>query len=256
MKTETSARDTAVLLAIMLLVWVALNMALGDQTMPSPLQTIEKAIAIVRDADFSQHLSATASAFAIAFGLSCVVGLTLGTLMGTRDSVRESLEPPVFGLLAVPKVAFYPVILLLFGLGMPAKVCFGFLHGLPVLALVVAGAIKNIRPVYLRVALSMNLSPRATYTSVVLPYAMPEIVSGLQLAFAITLQGVLIGELFASKEGLGFLLMQAIGIGDARTALALTLLIAIAVTFVNAVMRRLKSRATGGWERNARADAS
>jgi len=237
--------NTAAIVGVLLVLWIVLNVVLGEQTMPGPAATFERALAIVRDADFGKHLAATGAAFVVALGLSCVVGLVLGTAMGTSSVIREALEPLVFGLLAIPKVAFYPVILLLFGLGTSAKVTFGFLHGLPVLALVVAGVIKNIRPVYMRVARSINLSRSATYRRVVLPYALPEIVSGLQLAFAITLQGVIIGELFASKEGLGFLLMQAIGAADARTAIALTLLIALAVTLANALMRRFHARAAG-----------
>jgi NitT/TauT family transport system permease protein len=234
---------TLVFIAVLVTVWAGLAAILGERLLPGPIGTMERVVELARDADFGKHVLATGQAFAIAFALVCVAGVALGVAMGTSGMVRETVEPAVFGLLSVPKVALYPVILLLFGLGTPAKVCFGFLHGLPVLALVVAGVLKNIRPVYLRVARSLNLSRGATGMSVMLPYAVPEIISGLQLAFSITLQGVIIGELFASKEGLGFMLMQAIGSGDVRTALALTLLMVIGVTGVNAVMRHFHGRA-------------
>ncbi len=165
--------------------------------------------------------------------------------MGLSSNLRGTLEPLVFGLMSIPKVALYPVVLLLFGLGLSAKVCFGLMHGLPVLALMVMGVIRNVRPIYLRVGKSLNLSRPTLIFHVMLPYAAPEIISGVQFAFSITLQGVILGELFASKEGLGFLLINAIGIGDAKTAIGLTLLLTVLVIGANVMLLKL-SRAYRG----------
>ena len=118
-------------------------------------------------------------------------------------------EPILVSLYSLPKITLYPVVLLMFGLGISGKVAFGALHGILPVALLTIGAIRAIPPVYLRSARTMQLTPWQTITHVLLPAALPEIFTGLRIGFTVTLLGVLLGEMFASKEGLGSMIMNA-----------------------------------------------
>ena len=150
------------------------------------------------------------------------------------------------GLYSIPKITLYPVILLLFGLGMPAKVAFGALHGIIPVVLFTMNAVRNINRTYLRAGRAMRLSPSQTGWFVLVPATLPEIFSGLRIGFSLTLLGTMLGELFASQRGLGFLLMTAIDLHDVKTILAIAIFISIFAVTLNSVMlavdRRLHRR--------------
>ncbi len=128
------------------------------------------------------------------------------------------MEPVLAGFYTIPKVTLYPVVLLLFGLGMSAKVAFGVMHGLVPVTLFTIAAIKTLPPALPRTARALRLSPVQTMRWVLVPACLPQIVAGLRLGFSLTLLGVLIGEMFTSQRGLGFLLVS----GMAQHNVALT----------------------------------
>src|SRR5436189_68951 len=93
-----------------------------------------------------------------------------------------------------------PVILLLFGLGISATIAFGVIHGVIPVIVFTMNVVRNIKGVYFRAARTMRLSLMQTALTIVVPAAMPEIISGFRVGFALTLLGTLIGELFASPR--------------------------------------------------------
>ena len=88
----------------------------------------------------------------------------------------------------------------------------------------------------------LHLSRAETLRTIVIPAAIPEIVSGLRIGFSLTLLGVLIGEMFASQRGLGYTIMNAIGLHDVPTIMAVILLLAIFAVLANAVLLWLDHR--------------
>ena len=174
---------------------------------------------------FLRDLSATGQAYAISLALAMAGGLTLGVLCGGWRAVGEQVEPPLLVLIATPKVMLYPIILLFFGLGDAAKIFFGLLHGLPPVVVMTANALRTLRPIYRKTARTMRLSGRAYALHVLVPAVFPEIVASFRVCFALTLLGVLVGEMFASTRGLGHLLIASIGTHDQPTIMAITLLL-------------------------------
>ena len=152
-------------------------------------------------------------------------------------------------LYSIPKITLYPIVLLAFGIGMPAKIAFGAIHGIVPVAIFALGAVRNLNPVYLKAARVMRLTPWRIASRVLLPAAIPEIFTGIRIGFSLTLIGTLLGEMFASQRGLGFLLIQAIGLHNIRLIMALTLLlVVIAVTasaLLLAIDRRLRRHMPG-----------
>jgi NitT/TauT family transport system permease protein len=144
--------------------------------------------------------------------------------------------------LALPATALDPVILLLFGLGISAKVAFGALHGITPVIMFSMNAVRNIRPVYLRSARAMRLAPLQTGLHVMVPATLPEIVFGFRLGFALTLLGTLIGEMFASQRGIGYMLLKAMESNEPTTITALALLLTCASWILLAIDNRLHRR--------------
>lgn len=143
---------------------------------------------------------------------------------------------------SLPKVTLYPVILLVFGLGLSAKVTFGAIHGIIPVAIFAMNGIRQLPPVYARTARAIHLSHWRALIAVLIPAALPEIVTGARIGFSLTLLGVLIGEMFASQRGLGFLVMNAIGLYDVPTMLAIILIIGAFAVAADAVLLSIDRR--------------
>ena len=202
--------DTLIILIALLVIWELLHKIAGETALPAPLPTIVYLLHNLATPRFLSNLTTTALELGYALILSYGIGLAIGVWMGAHRLSGAVGEPILVSLYSLPKITLYPVVLLIFGLGISGKVAFGALHGVLPVALLTMGAIRTIPQVYLRSARTMQLSPWQTIAHVLLPAALPEIFTGLRIGFTVTLLGVLLGEMFASKEGLGSMIMNAV----------------------------------------------
>ena len=240
-------RDSAVLIFLVFLGWEALYLVVGDVALRSPAATVHNLKSLLEDARFLPHVRETGLAFAQGFAIAVVVGLLIGVPLGAARFAGEVAEPILVALYSIPKVTLYPVILLIFGIGMPAKVAFGAIHGIVPISIFAMNAVRNINPTHLRTARVMRVSSWALTWKILIPATLPEIVSGIRVGFSLALIGTLLGEMFGSQHGLGHLLMQAMSLHNIERILALTLLIVVFAAGINALLlaldRRLHARA-------------
>jgi NitT/TauT family transport system permease protein len=227
---------TAVVILACIAIWQALYLYVGDSALASPLQTVEKLSVLLRSGNFWIHVSETGRAFVLALSIAVLGGIFLGVVLGLGRLAGDVAEPILVTLYSIPKIVLYPLILLCFGLGMSAKVAFGVMHGLIPIALFSMNAIRQMKPVYRRTSQVLRLTNLQTALTVIVPAILPEIISGVRLGFSLTLLGVLIGEMFASQRGLGFLLTSAISLGQIDTIMAIALLLTVFAIACNAVM--------------------
>ena len=241
-------RDPFLLLAILLITWELLYLAVGDVALRSPVATAKNLGTLLGDARFLPHVRETFVAFVQGFGIAVVVGLLIGVPLGTARFAGEVAEPILVALYSIPKVTLYPVILLIFGIGMPAKVAFGAIHGIVPISIFAMNAVRNISPTHLRTAKVLRLSPWQSTKTILVPAALPEIVTGIRVGFSLALIGTLLGEMFGSQRGLGHLLMQAMSLHNIERILALTLLLVVFAAGINAMLLALDRRLhrTGG----------
>jgi len=151
-------------------------------------------------------------------------------------------EPLLVALYSIPKITLYPVILLIFGLGISGKVAFGALHGILPVALLTMSAIRNIPPVYLKVARTLHLSKWQTIFTVFFPATLPEVVAGLRIGFTVTLLGVLLAEMFASKRGLGFLIINAMSLAQSEEMLTVAIVLFVFAVLANSLLLWMEHR--------------
>jgi NitT/TauT family transport system permease protein len=217
--------DYLYLLLGLLVVWQGFFFIAGADTVSAPLDTLRRVGVLLSGERFWGHAAATGLAFLYACLVALLGGLAIGVALGTNRLASDVGDSVLSSLYSIPKITLYPVILLVFGLGISAKVAFGALHGIFPVALFAMGAIRNISPAVLRTARVMRLSPFETARTVLLPAALPEIVTGLRIGFSTTLLGTLIGELFASDRGIGFILIRAMEAHNVLDIMALTVLL-------------------------------
>jgi NitT/TauT family transport system permease protein len=230
------AGDSLLLILGILAAWQVLYWLAGDIALTSPADTAVHLWKLLGTARFWDHAAETARAFGFAVAISLIGGVVLGVLLGLNRTSGVVSEPILIALYSLPKVTLYPLVLLCFGLGMSAKVAFGAMHGLIPVTIFTMKAIMQIKPVLWRTAHAMRLSSRQTALTIALPAVLPEIIAGARLGFSLTLLGVLIGEMFASQRGLGFMIMSAMGLGDIATIMAVAVFLSVFAIAANALL--------------------
>jgi len=248
MSTSRRWRNAFVLVAALLALWQLAYWVVGDVALRSPWQTMRyTAVTLTQTHLFWVHLANTLQAFALALLIAIVLGLLIGFGLGLHRLSADAMEPMLVALYSIPKITLYPILLLAFGLGMSAKVAFGAIHGIIPIALFTLNAVRGIRPILLKTARVLKLDHATMVRAILFPAAVPEIFTGLRVGFSLTLIGTVLGEMFAAQHGLGYLLMNAIGLYNVDVIMSVTFLLVVFAAGVNAVLlaidRRLHVRA-------------
>lgn len=187
------------------------------------------------------QLATTLTEIAGAIGLSAAIGLSFGFAIGMNRTVADVYEPILYVLYAIPGIVLYPVIYLLVGIGEPSKILFGAFLGVWVLAINTIAGLRQIKPQYFRLSKSLKLSRSGTIFKVVIPAAAPNIISGFRLAIALSIIGVIAGEILASNRGVGYIITATLAVYDVNITYAAILLV-LAIGFALVEVSRLVER--------------
>ena len=239
-------RDTLILIVGLLAFWELAYLVIGEIAMRSPWQTVAFLGKLTQTELFWTHLSESMRAFAVALVIAVVLGLLIGFALGLHRLSGDAMEPMLVALYSVPKITLYPIILLAFGLGISAKIAFGAIHGIIPVALFTLTAVRSTKPILVKTGRVLKLSPSLMVRSILFPAAIPEIFTGIRVGFSLTLVGTVLGEMFASQHGLGYLLMNAMSLYNVDLIMAVTFLLVVFAATVNTVLlvidRRLHRR--------------
>ena len=236
MKKLSGLRNGLTLIVGLLLIWQVLYLWTGDIALASPMQTFRYTLQLFTQDAFDAQVYETLRAFAIAYALSVVIGLTVGFWLGFDRLSGDALEPMIVSVYAIPKLTLYPILLLAFGLSLSAKVAFGVIHGVIPIILFTLSAVHNTKPILIKTGRVMKLSRWQMVRWILFPAAIPEIFTGLRVGFALTLIGSLLAEMFASQRGLGYLLMNAIGLHNVELIMSVTLVIVVFAAAVSVIL--------------------
>lgn len=229
-------------LAAFLALWHLASIPAGKLLLPSPLDIVPAFLDELRS---GQLLSATASSlqvFAVGYLLAIVTGVAFGVLMGGMPRVGETFEIYVNALNATPRVAFIPFIILWFGLGTNAKIVVVWFQAvLPILINTYAG-VQNTDPDLLEAARSFGARRGQLFRHIMLPGALPYIVTGLRLGAGMAMVGTVIAELQTALAGLGYLMAQFGGTFQTAKYFAPVLVLAAMGMFVSQMLKILERR--------------
>ncbi len=234
--------DYLLLTVGLLVLWQIFHELVGEYALTSPLETFRYAAGQLGEAHFWHQAGASGLALLYALLIAMIGGLAIGLPLGLSRLAGDVADPMLITLFSIPKVTLYPVILLVFELGLSAKVAFGAIHGIFPVAIFTLNGIRKINPIYVKTSRSLNLSRTRTIFTVLLPAALPEIVSGLRVGFAATILGTLIGEMFAATEGLGFMLIKAIDENNVALLMSLALFLFLVAATANGILLAIDQR--------------
>ncbi len=210
-----------------------------DPILFAPLsKVLQTGWALTVSGEIWKHLGVSMAEFLIGFVLASIFGVGLGFLMATSRRAQDILDPWVSFFYSSPLVALTPFFLLIFGVGIASKVAIVFTVAIfPILLNAFVG-IRSADPHLLEVARAFNCSKRQVFSKVLLPAALPFVIVGLRLGIGRALTGVVVGELFASQAGVGYLITTAGQSFDTATVfLGVLLFSVIGVTIMEGLKR-------------------
>lgn len=239
-ETKQALRNTAVLAAFLvavLLLWQAVSALalLPSYAFPSPAQVGGRLVELAVDGSLWPSVKASLVRMALGFTISAALGLLLGLAMGMSETVSTCLRSVFLGLQTLPSAAWVPISLLVFGLSDTAIYFVIVMSSATAMAIATADGIAHIPPVLLRAAQTLGTTRRAMSTRVVLPAALPSIVTGIKLGWTLGWHGVVSAELIKSSVGLGFLLHAGRELNDAAQVIGVMLV----TVFIGLILDRL-----------------
>lgn len=180
--------------------------------------------------------------FAVGFVLAAASGICIGVLMAASRWFEEYLDTWVSFLYATPLVAMMPFFIIVFGVGLTSKIAIVFVLVIfPVLINTFTG-IRSTDPDLLEMVRSFNARPGQVFIEVLLPSALPFILTGLRLGVGRGLIAVVVGELFFSQKGLGYLINLAGQSFDTALLLAGVLVFALTGVVLTGLLQALERR--------------
>lgn len=198
-----------------------------DSVLPSPWTVLTETWRLLLDGGFAAIIGRTASTMAVGFGVSAFVGVALGLGLARRRLADRAVSPYLIGLQSLPSAVWIPVAVIFLGASSDAVLAVTILGALPSIAIGTRDAVHNIPPILLRAARTLGADGRILLLRIVVPAALPGIVSGLEHGWAFAFRSLVAGELIigASGAGLGFFVATSRDEGRVDHLLAAVLVI-------------------------------
>ncbi len=196
---------------LLLVVWEALSRlgVLDARFFPAPTAIVETFVNLLVSGQLVTDILMTLSRIAVGFVLGAIPGVLLGLLLGSVRSVRLLLEPVFSSLLPIPKVAIYPLLLLIFGLGETSKYVIVAIGVFFYLFFNTMSGVMQTPPLFDDVARANGASRIQRRLTVSLPYALPSIFTGIKLATGGAFVIIAASEFVGAQSGLGYLIWSS-----------------------------------------------
>jgi NitT/TauT family transport system permease protein len=237
-------RRLAPLLACLglLAVWQAASLVLNNDSFPTALQALEAVPSILGDKEALINILASLQRMVIGFGVAVAVSIPLGLLMGRSRAVASFFNPLLMVIYPVPKAALMPIIMLWLGVGDLSKTLVIFLGvSLPVIYHSFAGA-RAVEEKMLWSGAAMGLSAAQRLVRIVLPAALPEILTGCRTGLVLALITMITSEMIARQSGAGNILFNALDMGQYDTVFAMIIIVGAMGIGLDALFERLRAR--------------
>ncbi|RYD31556.1 MAG: ABC transporter permease [Verrucomicrobiaceae bacterium] len=199
----------ALTIAACLMSWHWLVKLSGTDLFPTPLEVARGILELGERGLLAKYI--TASLFRVTWGffLAVAVGVPLGLALGWFRSAYQALNPVIQILRPISPIAWIPVAILWFGIDDTAPVFLIFLASVFPITVSTTAAVQNMQLVYLRAARNFGIRGPQLFRRVILPAALPQIITGVRIALGIAWLVVVAAEMIAVNSGLGYLIIDA-----------------------------------------------
>ena len=206
---------------------------------PSLLAIGQALFDLVARQTFYENLAVTAGEIGTALLIGGLSGVVVGILLGANRFLSKAFESYLYYLGPTPKIIFFPIMIMWFGVGPGSKIALGTLSCFFPVALSVAAGMRQIDKVLIKVGKSFRASMWQMIVKIYLPAMRHPVINGVRLGFGVALIGTLLAETKLSNKGIGFLIIQAYAIFDMPRMYAMLIVLFVLAIGVNAMIGRL-----------------
>ena len=214
--------------------------------LPSPLAVLQKFIDLAQngyaDATLWQHFSASIYRIFIAVILASLIAVPVGLAIGISPVARAIFDPLIEFYRPVPPLAYLPLIVIWFGIGELSKVLLIYLAVFAPIVVSTAAGVKHVDPIRIRVAQSLGATPWQIIRHVILPSALPDILTGIRIGLGAGWSTLVAAELVAATEGIGFMIQSASQFLVTDLVIAGILIIALVAYVIEIGLRILQKK--------------
>lgn len=226
----------------LLAIWQVGALMLDTDSFPTALQALRAIPSILGDKESLINIGASLRRMAIGFGIGVGVSIPLGLMMGRSRAVAAFFNPLLMIIYPVPKAALMPIIMLWLGVGDLSKTLVIFLGvSLPVIYHSFQGA-KAVEEKMLWSGAAMGLSALQRMIRIVLPSALPEILTGCRTGLVLALITMITSEMIARQSGAGNILFNALDMGEYDTVFAMIIIVGVMGIGLDAAFEAMRSR--------------
>lgn len=220
-------------------------------TLPGPMRVLKTLIEKLYDpnpdgATILQHLASSLRIALSGYLLGAFVGVPLGIIMAWNKRVDYFVTPIFDVLRPIPGLAWIPLMIIFFGIGLFSKAMVIFLSALIACVVNSYSGIKNTKPVHLWVGSTFGANRFQLLTRIAIPTALPMIFTGLRVALGASWNALIAAELLASNKGLGFMIQQARGLYRPDIIIAGMVVIGAVGALLGALIGRIEKKVIGG----------
>jgi len=228
------------IIAAVLLGWEALARSglLFRDVVPSLTAIVAAVARLLANPDFYGNLGITAAEIGGAMLIGGLSGLATGILLGANRFLSRAYESLIYYLGPTPKIIFFPVMIMWFGVGSGSKIAMGAVSCFFPIAISAASGMRQIDRVLIRVGRSFRASAWQMVTKIYLPAMRQPVVIGLRLGLGVAIIGTLLAETKLSNRGIGYLIIQAYATFDMPRMYALLIVLFVLAIGANALLGR------------------
>jgi len=188
--------------------WGILHIIFNSSIVPSPLTVIINFFNILIPI-LLPHLAMSLYRIVTAVILALLIGVVIGLLVGINDKVDQYISPVIYLIYPIPKIAFLPLFMLLFGLGDRSKIILIMVIVIFQIIVTTRDSVKNINPEYFYSARSVGVKGIQTYKHVIIPAILPQILTALRITVGTSIAVLFYAENFATQYGIGYYIMNS-----------------------------------------------
>lgn len=194
---------------LFLAAWHGAVKASGSDIFPTPLEVLRGLVELARRGLLLKYIVASLFRVSWGFTLAVIIGVPLGLVLGWFRPAFAALNPFIQILRPISPIAWIPVAILWFGVKDTAPIFLIFLASVFPIAVSSMSAVQNMQQVYLRAAQNFGLKGLPLFRRVILPAALPQIITGIRIALGVAWLVVVAAEMIAVNSGLGYLIIDA-----------------------------------------------
>lgn len=231
-----------VIVVTLLALWQALSLSglLYRDVVPSLFAIARALVLTLADRSFYNNLAVTSFEILTGLAIGGGLGLACGVALGANRFLSRAFEPYLYYFGPTPKIIFFPVMIMMFGVGPGSKIAMGALSCFFPVALSAAVGVRQINPILIQVGHSFRATTAQMIAKIYLPGMREPILNGIRLGLGVATVGTLLAETKLSNQGLGFVVIQNYQRFDMPGMYALLIIIFSLAVGLNTLLGRLQ----------------